>query len=103
MEAEIRHTTRSDTGSWRRKSADNMRKRVSQRASTLSAESGKPHPQSLELARARQNELDLEERSAAETFHRVSEELAELHRQKYGVWHATWTDPCPLLRPWHYT
>jgi hypothetical protein len=36
------------------------------------------------------NRLESEERDAATRFNAISEELAQLHREKYGDWHITW-------------
>ena len=39
--------------------------------------------------------LECEERDAAARFNAISEELAQLHREKYGEWHITWRGPRP--------
>ena len=50
------------------------------------AESGE-----LSLATARLRDLESAQRDAEMHFHRVSDELTQLHRQKYGSWHVVWT------------
>ena len=37
--------------------------------------------------------LECEERDAAARFNAISDELAQLHREKYGEWHITWRGP----------
>jgi len=37
--------------------------------------------------------LESEEGRTATRFNAISEELAELHRRKYGDWHITWRGP----------
>ena len=47
-------------------------------------------------AEAEIDRLQSEEHDAATRFNAISEELAQLHRKKYGEWHITWGGPRPL-------
>jgi predicted nucleic acid-binding Zn-ribbon protein len=47
-------------------------------------------------AEAEIDRLESEERDAATRFNAISEELAQLHRKKYGEWHITWGGSRPL-------
>ena len=73
----------------------NMRKRLSELLLTVGAESAKPDPEVVHLAKAQLRGLESEERNAASRFAAISEELAQLHREKYGSWHITWIGPRP--------
>jgi hypothetical protein len=44
-------------------------------------------------AAAEIQKLESEERDAATRFKAISEELAQLHREKFGEWHITWRGP----------
>ena len=46
-------------------------------------------------ANAEIERLESEERAAATQFNTISEELAQLHRRKFGEWHITWRGPRP--------
>jgi predicted nucleic acid-binding Zn-ribbon protein len=48
-------------------------------------------------AQAEIQKLESQERDAAARFNAISEELAQLHREKYGEWQITWRGPraCP--------
>ena len=47
-------------------------------------------------AKAEIERVESEERGAAIRFNAISEELAQLHRKKYGEWHITWGGTRPL-------
>jgi hypothetical protein len=47
----------------------------------------------LRDSQAETERLESEVRDAATRFNAVSEELAQLHRGKYGEWHVTWRGP----------
>jgi len=51
--------------------------------------------EAIAQVRANQPELASEVRNAAARFNQISEELAQLHCQKYGEWHITWRGPIP--------
>jgi hypothetical protein len=50
-------------------------------------------PEVLRDSQAETERLESEVRDAATRFNAVSEELAQLHRGKYGEWHVTWRGP----------
>ena len=51
-------------------------------------------PDVLRDAQAEIQRLGSEEGDAATRFKAISDELAQLHRRKYGEWHITWQGPC---------
>jgi hypothetical protein len=67
-----------------REAAANMQKRFSELLLTVGPESTKPDPGALQLAKAQLQDLDSAEGKAATRFKVVREELAQLHREKYG-------------------
>lgn len=54
-------------------------------------------PDFVRDAQAEIQRLESQERDAATRFNAISEELAQLHCEKYGKWHVTWRGPraCP--------
>ena len=52
-------------------------------------------PEVLRDSQAEIGRLESEVRDAATRFNAVSDELAQLHRGKYGEWHVTWRGPLP--------
>jgi hypothetical protein len=52
-------------------------------------------PEVLRDSQAEIGRLESEVRDAATHFNAVSDELAQLHRGKYGEWHLTWRGPLP--------
>ena len=50
-------------------------------------------PEGVTAAQAEIQRLESEEQVAATRFNSISEELAHLHRQKFGDWHITWRGP----------
>lgn len=73
-----------------------MRDRVSELLLAGAREPAQPDSEAVQPAKARLQELELAERDAATRFHAISEELARLHREKYGTWHVTWIGPRTL-------
>jgi hypothetical protein len=51
--------------------------------------------ETLKDAQAELQRLECEERDTANRFRAISDELAQLHRGKYGEWHITWGGPRP--------
>jgi hypothetical protein len=47
-------------------------------------------PDAMRDAQAGIQNMESEERDAANRFRTISDELARLHRGKYGKWHITW-------------
>ena len=73
-----------------REVAQDFRMQVSELVLIVGPESPTPNLEPLRLAQAQLQSLELEERNAATRFDVASEELAQLHRRKYGSWHITW-------------
>ena len=76
-----------------REAASQMRNRLSELRIAAGAEGKGSDLESLCLAEAQTQELESAEQNAAMRFKAISAELADLHRQKYGIWHITWTGP----------
>ncbi len=76
-----------------REAAQDARRQFSELLLTIDPESSTPNLESLRLAQAQLQNLELQERNATAHFDVVSEELAQLHRRKYGSWHITWGGP----------
>ena len=76
-----------------RKAAAQMHHRLAELQIAAAAEGKGSDPESLRLAEAQALELESAEQNAAMRFNAISKELADLHRQKYGFWHITWTGP----------
>ena len=79
-----------------REAAAQMRNRLSELRIAAAVEGTGSGLEALQLAEAQIQHLESAEQNATR-FKAISNELADLHRQKYGVWHITWTGP--LLRP----
>jgi len=80
-----------------REAAAQMRSRLSELRIAAGTEAAGSDLESLRSAEAQAQELESAEKTAATRFNAVSDELAHLHRQKFGAWHITWTGP--RLRP----
>ena len=80
-----------------REAAGQLRNRLSELRLAVDANRTESDLEALCLAEAKIQGLESAEQKAAIRFNAISDELAHLHRQKYGVWHITWEGP--LLRP----
>ena len=76
-----------------REAVSQMRQRLSELVYNGGVESPHPEPELIQLAKQQIQKLEAEERYAATRFTAISEELAQLHREKYGEWHFTWRGP----------
>ena len=76
-----------------REAVAHIRKHLSGLVRTVGAESARAEPGVVRLGEVQIKELESEERNAEARFKAISEDLAQLHRKKYGEWHITWIGP----------
>jgi hypothetical protein len=78
-----------------RETAAAMRTRLSELLVTAREDSATRDPEALERAQAQVQELESAERNAADRFQAISDELSQLHREKFGEWRFPWIGPRP--------
>ncbi len=76
-----------------KEAAAQMHNRLSELRIAAAAEGKESDLELLRLAEAQALKLESAEQNAAVRFNAISGELSGLHRQKFGVWHITWTGP----------
>jgi hypothetical protein len=76
-----------------REAVAQMRNHLSELLPTVGCEPAQPDSDEVQLAKAQLQELESAEHKAATRLNAISEELALLHREKYGSWHITWIGP----------